>query len=169
MSRSSEQGNFGFEVVKTFISAFIDKKCFLMLYKTYVRVYTLNIASKLGLLTIRQKHQAPRKNSETSNKTSIMQASRTKATCSERLSSLNLYSLEQRRIRGDLIGTYKILTHKEDIKSGTILQYSTHSNQTRGHELKLYKHHSRLDIRKYLFMQPENSLPLEQLVSPCCN
>jgi len=65
---------------------------------------------------------------------------------------LGLYSLQQRRLRGDLIETYKILTGKEKISSEQLFQKAT-TIDLRGHSLKLYKKSSRLDIRKYFFSQ----------------
>jgi len=56
----------------------------------------------------------------------------------QRLKALGLYSLQRRRLRGDLIDTYKILTVKEKIKSDLLFQKAT-STELRGHSLKLYK------------------------------
>jgi len=56
----------------------------------------------------------------------------------QRLKALGLYSLQRRRLRGDLIDTYKILTVKEKIKSDLLFQKAT-TTELRGHSLKLYK------------------------------
>lgn len=58
----------------------------------------------------------------------------------ERLKRCNLTSLTKRRIRGDLIETFKIITGKEGLKAEMFFQQ--HPNQvqsTRGHRYKLYK------------------------------
>ena len=70
----------------------------------------------------------------------------------QRLEALGLYTLQRRRLRGDLIETYKILTGKEKINSEQLFQKAT-TIELRGHSLKLYKKSSRLDIRKYFFSQ----------------
>ena len=70
----------------------------------------------------------------------------------QRLEALGLYSLQQRRLRGDLIETYKILTGKEKINSDQLFQKAT-STELRGHSLKLYKKSSRLELRKHFFSQ----------------
>ncbi|MES9880231.1 MAG: reverse transcriptase domain-containing protein [Sedimenticola sp.] len=57
---------------------------------------------------------------------------------SQRLSALGLTSLEERRHRGDLIETYKILTGKENIDSTKFFTLNTDSS-TRGNMMKLYK------------------------------
>ena len=46
----------------------------------------------------------------------------------ERLMKLKLTRLKERRIRGDMIETYKILTGKEDISSNKFFKF----NQQRG-------------------------------------
>ena len=70
----------------------------------------------------------------------------------QRLEALGLYSLQQRRLRGDLIETYKILTGKEKINSDQLFQKAT-TTELRGHSLKLYKKSSRLELRKHVFSQ----------------
>ena len=86
----------------------------------------------------------------------------------QRLEALGLYSLQQRRLRGDLIETYKILTGKEKINSDQLFQKTT-TTELRGHSLKLYKKSSRLELRKHFFSQRIvdhwNKLP-ENVVSP---
>ena len=70
----------------------------------------------------------------------------------QRLKALGLYSLQRRRLRGDLTETYKILTGKEMIKSDQLFQKAT-TTELRGHSLKLYKNSSRLELRKHSFSQ----------------
>ena len=54
----------------------------------------------------------------------------------ERLERLNLFSLQYRRMRGDMIETYKIMSGLEDVNSS---QFFTRSNMKNfhGHSLKL--------------------------------
>ena len=56
----------------------------------------------------------------------------------ERLERLDLYTLKQRRLRGDLIETYKILSGKYSFNSEKLFRMSDVS-ATRGHHLKVYK------------------------------
>ena len=76
---------------------------------------------------------------------------------------LGLTTLEKRRLRGDLIETYKILTGKEDINYGHFFTLESSDYDLRGHQLKRYKHHNRLNVRKFFFTQRVisawNSLP----------
>ena len=57
---------------------------------------------------------------------------------SDRLRELNLYTLEQRRERGDLIEAYKIITGKENIECEKFFKFRDNSN-TRGNSMKIYK------------------------------
>ncbi len=70
----------------------------------------------------------------------------------ERLKRLKLYSLERRRMRGDLIETYKLLTGKEDIDYRQFFQ-KAETGQLRGNSMKLYKKNVKLELRRNFFSQ----------------
>jgi len=72
----------------------------------------------------------------------------------EKLHILGLTTLKRRRIRGDLIETFKILSGKENVDIETFLQLADSSRHMRGQSLNLYKRHCRLDARK--FFSPES-------------
>ena len=61
-------------------------------------------------------------------------------TYEERLEELGLYSLEDRRVRGDLIETYKLVHGFERIDSTQFFKLAAPSGN-RGHPHKLYKQH----------------------------
>ena len=83
----------------------------------------------------------------------------------DRLRKLNLPTLTYRRLRGDLIETYKILpvTNKYDPEiCENFIELRKDSN-TRGHSLKIYKQRCKLNVRKNCFphriVEAWNSLP----------
>ena len=82
---------------------------------------------------------------------------------------MNLTTLETRRLRGDLIETFKILRKLEGTESSMYFEMS--GTGLRGHSLKLYKEQARLDVRKYFFSQRVvdtwNALP--EIVIECTN
>ena len=92
---------------------------------------------------------------------------------SQRLNNLNLYSLERRRLRGDLIEMYKIITGKEGISCQQFFEQARDCYGLRGHSLKLFVNRSRLDCRKYFFSKrlvgEWNRLPQQVVDTPSVN
>ena len=86
----------------------------------------------------------------------------------ERLRRLDLFPLHQRRIRGDLIETYKIITGKEKIQSDKFFS-KAETSYLRGNSHKLYKKQFRTDIRKHFFsmrvVDAWNKLPEKVVMS----
>ena len=68
----------------------------------------------------------------------------------ERLALLNLESLEVRRIKADLIFLYKIINKLVEIQQNDYFTFNT--MQTRGHNFKINVEYSRVNCRKYFFI-----------------
>ena len=84
-----------------------------------------------------------------------------------RLEALGLPRLVDRRIRGDMIETYKIMTGKDKLEKRRLFQMAT--LRGRSHSKKLYRKYSRLNVRKYWFSQRVvakwNKLSLEEVIA----
>ena len=82
---------------------------------------------------------------------------------------MGLTTLETRRLRGDMIETYKILTGREKVNYQHFFQKAPTDHDLRGNTMKLFK----LDCRKYSFGQrivtDWNSLPTEVVESTSVN
>ena len=70
----------------------------------------------------------------------------------QRLRDLNLFSLERRRARGDLIETFKIVKGLTGLTVDELFT-TAHSQITRGHSCKLQRNYARLEIRANFFTQ----------------
>ena len=69
----------------------------------------------------------------------------------DRLKALGLQRLVDRRIRGDMIENYRIMTDKEKLDRRRLFTMAT--LRSRSHPMKIYRIYSRLDVRKYFFSQ----------------
>jgi len=82
----------------------------------------------------------------------------------ERLRKLKLESLELRRLKTDLIYTYKILCGHVDVDFNNFFRFN--NNSTRGHCYKLHVNCCRVDVRKNFFtnriIHTWNKLPLNE-------
>ena len=61
-------------------------------------------------------------------------------------------SLEKRRVRGDLIETFKIMKAFDKINYESLFKLNK-SCRTRGHNLKMVKFRSKLELRRNFFSQ----------------
>ena len=90
-----------------------------------------------------------------------------------RLKLLKLPSLEYRRIRGDMIETYKILHGLYDPSSTNNLLQINHTSSTRGHPLKLIKSSVHTNLFKNFFtnrvINNWNALPEHVVLSGSLN
>lgn len=88
----------------------------------------------------------------------------------ERLKKLKLTKLEDRRNRGDMILTYRLLNGLEGIKYNNFFTLDQSPYDLRGHSKKLHKPRTNLDVRKYFFshriIDKWNGLTEEEVSAP---
>jgi len=73
----------------------------------------------------------------------------TAAKYDERLKYLGLTRLDTRRVRSDLIETFKIMNGLYDVNREMFFKLGVSGR--RGHNMKLFKRRFRLDVRKFVF------------------
>ena len=72
----------------------------------------------------------------------------------ERLSELSLPKLEDRRIRGDMIETFKIITGKEDVKAEKLFKMAkVRGARNNTHCRKIESKTNKLGVRRNFFSQ----------------
>jgi len=70
----------------------------------------------------------------------------------QRLDKLKLWTLEERRVRADLIEVYKIIHGLSSVSFDTFFEFNQYGH-TRGHSFKLIKKRSSTDLRHYFFSE----------------
>ena len=84
-------------------------------------------------------------------------------TYEERLEKLEITSLEERRVRGDVINMYKCIKGKQFVDKENFVELT--QGKTRGHKLKVQKAKGLKDVKKYSFpnraIDKWNKLPAE--------
>src|SRR6218665_3233108 len=125
----------------------IDVESFKILYNTYIRPhleYCVQVWNPYHKNDIECLEKVQRR------ATKLIRAL-AKTPYEERLQKLGLFTLERRRMRGDLIEPYKILHGLENVDEHTFFKKTT--GNLRGHSLKLYHKPVRLGVRKFFFSQ----------------
>ena len=91
----------------------------------------------------------------------------------ERLKVLKLYPLKDRRLRGDMITTYKIINNMINVPKDTICPISMSRTSARRHDLQIRRKLCKTDVRKYFYTQriaePWNNLSSNIVYSPTVN
>ena len=136
---------------------YLDKDIFLKLYKTYVRPH-VEYCQQICYPYLKQDCEALEKVQKRATKLLHYIKDRS---YEERLAELKLYSLDQRRMRGDMIFTFKLLKGFVDVDVSNI--FTLHTGSTRGHNLKLKSKTCKSEIRRQFFtnriVTPWNNLP----------
>ena len=127
----------------------MDKETFLILYKGFVRPhmeYAIQAWSPHFIKDIDCLEKVQRR------ATSLIKGFK-KYSYEDRLHMLGLTTLEKRRLRGDLIETYKILSGKERINSEDFFHFNQTVYNLRGRRYTLATNRCRLELRKTFFSQ----------------
>ena len=128
---------------------YIDKEGFAILYRAYIRPhleYCVQAWCPYLQKDIKCLERVQRR------ATKLVSCLREKS-YEERLEELNLYPLEVRRVRGDIIEVFKILNGLEDIDASELFTMSDMT--TRGHNMKIFKKRlsKGLNLRRFFFSQ----------------
>ena len=147
---------------------YMDKQMFALLFRSMVRS-KLEYASSVWCPYLKKDIEAVENVQRRATK---MVPGLSELSYEERLVSLNMPTLVYRRLRGDMIEVFKILSTENgyDKQASEGLLQRSHETRTRGHSLKLEHRRARLDIRKHSFshrvVKVWNSLPESVVNAP---
>ena len=125
----------------------MDKDTFLTLFKSIVRPHLEDGSSVWSVI---YKKEAIQLENVQRRATKLVKNIQHK-TYTDRLKYLGLPSLQYRRLRADMVETYKIINTIDKVQYEQILPFS--QTTTRGHSKKLHKQNCRTNVRKYSFSQ----------------
>ena len=147
----------------------IDKEDFGIIYKTYIRPH-LEYCVQAWSPQMQKDKDCLEK---IQRRATRMVKGLRKLPYQKRLKELGLYSLERRRLRGDMIETFKILTGKENINPGDFFTPADTSGGLRGHRLTLFKPRNYTTVRRNFFssrvVNEWNRLPQVVVEAPSVN
>ena len=136
---------------------YMDKNMFTTLYKSIVRPH-LEYGSNIW--SVMYKKEAIQIENVQRRATKLVKNIQ-HLSYSDRSRYLGLPSLQYRRLRSDIVETFRIINNIDRVNSNKI--FPKNENTTRGHKHKIYKKQCRTNIRKYSFSQRVvdtwNSLP----------
>lgn len=136
----------------------LDKDMFLTLYKSLVRPHLEYCSTVWSVIN---KKEAIKIENVQRRATRLLKNIQHRS-YGERLVSLGLPTLQYRRLRADLVETYKIINKLDQVDSADTI-FPIRDTVTRGHKFKIFKKHNRTNIRKQSFTQRVvdhwNSLP----------
>jgi len=142
----------------------IDKDDFKIIYNTYVRPHLEYCEQAWKDKTCLEKVQ---------RRATKMVEGLKKLPYETRLKRLGIYTLEKRRLRGDLTETFKILTGKERIGYKKFFELADATSWPRGHSLKSYKPRCHTRLRQNVFsvrvINEWNKLPQSVIEPPSVN
>ena len=146
---------------------YMDKNMFTTLYKSIVRPH-LEYGSNIW--SVMYKKEAIQIENVQRRATKLVKNIQ-HLSYSDRSRYLGLPSLQYRRLRSDMVETFRIINNIDMVNSNKI--FPKNENTTRGHKHKIYKKQSRTNIRKYSFSQRVvdtwNSLPAKVIESNTVN
>ena len=153
-------------VKRTF--SYIDKESFLVLYKSFIRPH-LEYCVQVWSPHLEKDKQILEKVQRRATK---LVPQLENLSYEERLKELGLTTLEDRRVRGDLIEMYKLIHGFENINCNVFFNFRRYEG-LRGHPLFLEFERSQLNVRKYFFSNRTkvlwNSLPDHIATAPSVN
>lgn len=167
IQRVISKGNQMIGIVKRSFS-FLDNDTFLKLYKAFVRPH-VEYANVIWCPYLKRQSKAIEGVQRRATK--LLKEWEGKS-YDERLRYLHLHSLKGRRLRGDLIQTYKIINGVVDVDKNKIFSFSK-SSITRNNAGKIFVQHCRTNKRKYCFSNRVanhwNTLPTNIKFAPTVN
>ena len=123
----------------------MNKDMFEVLYSTLVRPHLEHAVAVWSPYQVGQKEKLERVQRRATKMVKELRS----LEYNERLNKFNLMSTEDRRKRGDMITTFKIMKMKMDVGRDILERFD--STRTRGHNMKLKKIRSNRDYRKNFF------------------
>ena len=130
-----------------------DKETFLKLYKVYVRPHLEYAVVSWSPWTQQDKEMLEKVQRRAVGMVSNMRG----RSYEERLAEAGMLSLGDRRRRGDMIGTYKIMTGKDKVEPGVFFGLAGDGPGTRqaagAHHIRAQAVKPKSDIRRYSFSQ----------------